>query len=157
MDDVRDVEGFVWEVIRRKMPMVQPNEMEDLVSEGLLIMATLHNRYDPAKDVTSDPSHVCRGKKCCVPSFAGYANFILPKKMMEVYYARQPEFQVRTVEGKRTYVRYASAHSLDERNSRSNHGPHDEGTEYRVEDFHSTRHVNNFIPVPIVPRGDRRS
>lgn len=155
MYDVQDVEAFVRGTIRRKVQVIPPDDMEDMVAEGLLIMCQLNAKYDPTLDSRkhSDPTHECRGSRCCVPSFAGYATFILPKKLKEAWFAKQPQFQSRNVDGKRTYVMYATAFSVEERDGQQ-HG-HDLVDTQSVVD--NARQPGNFIPVPIVPKGAEAS
>lgn len=158
--DVADAEGFVRDIIRRKLRKanISRQDMDDMVQSGLLVLLELAKRYDPAKDIKKPrPGHVCRGPRCCVPSFAGYASFLMPNKLLDAWHAQHPNHLLKTQEdGSRKYMYLREACSLDE-------GPGGHGGGYgsgnsmagdsNQEGFSSvdsptTRHVGDFIPVP---------
>lgn len=153
LHDIKDAEAFVVGTIRRKVRMIGPMDWEDMVAEGLMILVDLARLYDPERDRAkkAQAGHVCKGPTCCKPSFAGYANFLLPKKIIEAYYRNKPECMLRTKsDGTRSYVILESAVSVDERNDKNN--GHNSEDHYSVVDYATTRHPGNFIAVPEVKR-----
>lgn len=147
LGDIADIEGFVRSTIRRKMNRVPRDEVEELVAEGLVIVCDLWRKYDPSKDSASrKPNHVCRGPRCCVPSFAGYCTFLLPPKLLDAWHSLHPEHLLRTqADGKRKYVYLQGSCSLDE-GATGTVNEDDRG--YSSVDNPNTRHVGNFITVP---------
>lgn len=158
MHDIEDVEAFVRGTIRRHARQIPAEDMEEMVSEGLAILCNLNARYDPERDRdakiaarSSGTVHTCVSSRCCVPSFAGYASFILPKKLKEVWYSRQPEWSTTLVDGKREYVRFADTVYIEDRRITHDYGD-GVGHTLDVIDKTNTRHVGDFIPVPTIPR-----
>jgi hypothetical protein len=144
LHDIADIEGFVRDTMRRHLSKVPHEDREELVAEGLVIICELAMRYDPAKDKPSrKPGHVCKTSRCCVPSFAGYASFLLKRKMLDAWHRMHPEHQLRTQDdGTRKYVYYPKPKSLDERSSDLGRDAHE---------LPGTRQVGQFVPIEPEP------
>lgn len=159
--DIDDAEGFVRDMVYRKLRKLDKYEIEDMVAEGLMLLVALSRRYDPSKDTPNrKPGHRCKGPRCCVPSFAGYASYLLPNKLLDAWHASHEDHLLRTQpDGSRKYFYHQETCSLDD-GSRKNYGPETPGfshggvhdDDYSTTDAPSTRHVGNFIPVPLIKR-----
>lgn len=148
--DIEDAQSFVTQVIHRKFSKVSWDDRDELVAEGLVILFDLAKRYDPAKE-GGKKDHVCKGAKCCVPSFAGYASFQLPLKLLDAWHAMHPEHVRMTLEdGSRKYKYLEPAIGME--HSDDTYFDYHPGTggDVRVAAFdrETTRHVGNFIAVP---------
>lgn len=140
LHDIKDVEAFVRGTIRRKVQVIAAEDMEDMVCEGIMILYDLSRLYDSSRDRPSkDPDHQCRGANCCKPSFAGYANFLLPKKLTASYYRGKPNCMLQTKDGVRGYVILETAITMYDNRD-------------HILDQDNVRHPGDFIPVPEVTR-----
>lgn len=139
--DIRDAYGFVRGMIAKSGIKAWGDAYEELICEGVLILCELHERYDPEKD-TGDKA-----------AFAGYAAYLLPRKLTNSWHKLHPNHVLRTQEdGKRRYVYYQDSKSLDE--MRENAQIYKEsGTENNLGlwDEEHGRRVGDFINVPERP------
>ena len=90
--------------LRRMTLTLGEDEREELVAEGLLILCELSARYDE-----SLPKDKQAG------SFAGYANYLLPRRLLDAWHKHHPEHRYTTdpETGKRKWVYGQPPTSLD--------------------------------------------
>lgn len=95
------------------------HEREEMLAEGIALLYELAERYAPSREKKSaKPGHVCRGPRCCQPSFAGYASFLLPKRMQSAWKALHPEHSTKKDPDGKRHTIYGEApvtlgHHLD--------------------------------------------
>jgi hypothetical protein len=140
MQDVDDVEAFVKSCIRKSGLRIEDrSQYEELACEALVILCELNNRYDPTKE-----------KNPAKASFAGYAWFLLPRKILDAWHKMNPNHVSKTFteqgeDGQpittRKWVYYEPACSLDERIERF-----EDPDEF---DISSYRQCGDYIPLPI--------
>lgn len=148
--DIADAEGFVIATINTKLKAITMDDREELVSEGLVILFDLARRYDPAKDRPSTkPGHVCKTARCCKPSFAGYASYLLPRKLLDAWHRMHPEHVLRTQpDGSRKYEYLPKPASLE---GSSDDSYYEEGinggepSRYHPVDDPRSRHFGEFV------------
>ena len=125
--DVQDAEAFVKAAIHRSKIRFDLDEYEELVACGLLLLVELAQRYDPEKD---------KGPRA---SFAGYAWYLLPRKLADAWHGLHEEHMLRTGDdGKRRWVYAERAKSWDAHVVGDEQG---EGTF----DERKLRHVGDFV------------
>lgn len=101
--DILDCEAFVIMCIKRSGAQVQPNEYEDMVAEGLCILISMSQRYEPHRPGYAQPGR-----------FSGYAIKYLPRKMKEAWHRAHEEHLQRTqADGRRRYEYHDRASSLN--------------------------------------------
>jgi len=126
MRDVEDTEAFVKACIKRSRIKFDKDEYEELVSCGLLILCELNARYDPEKDQGPEAS------------FAGYAWYLLPRKLTDAWHGMHEEHQLRTqADGSRKWEYHQPTMSWDEHcdDINNNETPLNEGKLRYVGDF----------------------
>lgn len=124
--DVKDAYGFVSRCIGKSgIKTFSAQEYDELMCEGIVILCALHERYDPRKDKGTAPVRGVKSTKG-VASFAGYASYLLPRKLRDAWHRMHPEHVLKTMPDKtRKYVYYEPPKSLDE--MRSSTGVQDSG------------------------------
>jgi hypothetical protein len=139
LHDIADVEAFVRNTLHTRLRAIPRDDHDEMMSEGLVIIFDLGRRYDPSKDTGSRKlDHVCRTARCCVPSFAGWATYLLHRKMLDAWHRLHPEHVLRTQpDGSRKYEYLQRPASIDERD--------DVGIAASVIDLNGTRHFGDFI------------
>lgn len=126
--EIRDGYGFVVRCLGRSGVRARGEEYEEMVCEGMVILCDLAQRYDPARDTGPQAS------------FAGYAWYLLPRKLKDAWHKLHPEHVLRTRDdGKRRYEYYETPVSIDERSTDSE-DPYLDKTGYRV--------PGEFVTVP---------
>lgn len=105
LHDIDDVEGFVCATIERAgLGGVPDHEKEELVADGICILYTLAERFEPHR-----PGYEQAGR------FSGYAAQFLPRRLGDAWHSRHAE-HVRVVNkdtGKREWVYRETPISLD--------------------------------------------
>lgn len=102
--DITDPEAFVRFQLRRLTLHLSDDEKEELVAEGLLILCELSNKYDATLPKDKEAG-----------SFAGYANYLLPRRLLDAWHKHHPEHRYTTdpETGKRKWVYGKPPMSLD--------------------------------------------
>ena len=102
--DIDDPEAFVRFQLRRLTLRLSDDEKEELVAEGLLILCELSAKYDGTLPKDKDAG-----------SFAGYANYLLPRRLLDAWHRHHPEHRYTTdpETGKRKWVYGKAPVSLD--------------------------------------------
>jgi hypothetical protein len=94
LGDIDDVENFIQNSITKSRVKLTNDERKELVSEGLAIMLELWHKYDPNKDTGTAPR--ADGTTQGVASFAGYANFLLGRKLGDAWHRMNAHHILRT-------------------------------------------------------------
>lgn len=132
LGDIKEAYGFVAKCIAKSGIKVQGEEYDEMMCEGIVILCALHDRYDASKDT---------GPKA---SFAGYAWYLLPRKLKDAWHKLHPEHVMRTQpDGKRKYEYHQAPVSIDARGTsgeRSNRSFFDQHTTFRT--------PGEFVSVP---------
>lgn len=95
LHDIDDAEAFVRANIRKSGVMLTPDEREELVAEGLVILCDMATKFIKRMDGYDRDG-----------SFAGYASRFLPKRMKEAYHSLHPEHVQRTDKDGKKYIEY---------------------------------------------------
>lgn len=91
MYDVKDVEGFVAGTMKRSGIRFSDDEHDELLAEGLAIMAKLARDFEPHR-----PGYATAGR------FSGYAAAILPRRLHDAWKRLHPEHLERRNGNRRT-------------------------------------------------------
>lgn len=104
LHDVNDVEAFVRATITKGRLRLTLDEREELVAEGLVIMARLSNSYEPGRN----------GLDATQSKFSGYAAKFLPGKLSDAWHRLQENHRLVTLPtGERKWQYDQKASSLD--------------------------------------------
>lgn len=135
--NVQDAEAFVRHCIAKARGLVlTADQRDELIAEGLVILLELHRRYDPRKDKGA-PAGGCTG-------FAGYALYLLPRKLADAWHRSQEHHLLRTQpDGSRRHVYLRTAKSLEEWRAGA-----DDGDDRELHD-RNCRTVGALVPVPL--------
>lgn len=102
--DMRDAEAFIRAAINKSGLARTPDDWDELVAEGLLILSEMAAKYQPRM-----AGHDRDG------SFTGYASMFFPRKLRGAWHRMHEHHQVRTnPDGSRRYVFHDPPKSLDE-------------------------------------------
>ena len=140
--DVGDPDSFVRSCIKRsRIKPENPDTYEELVCEGIAILFELADKYDPERDGGIDPE-LCEGTDG-VASFAGYAWYLLPLRLVNAWHRMHPNHVLTTVTAedgskKRVWVYYDEPASIEERQQ-----VHPEYLDYERH-----RRAGEFVAVP---------
>lgn len=151
--DVKDGYGFVSGCIAKSgiKPPTQ-EKYEELMCEGIVILCHLFEKYDPTKDKGRKAPRTGGGSRKGVASFAGYASFLLPRKLRDAWHRMHEEYVVKTDEnGAKRYVYYESPASLNELQDRGTSGARaeDNGQRRGGLDERNLRRVGDFAKIPL--------
>lgn len=116
--DIEDIEGFVNATINswlsRSGIRLDLEEREELVAEGLLILARLEEQYEPHRE-----GYEQEGR------FSGYAAQFLPRRLTDAWHRLNPHHEFRTqADGRRKWEYNPEAVSLDAMLSESGNDEH---------------------------------
>ena len=104
MHDIRDAEGFCAYTIRKSRIRLTPDQHEELLAEGLCILAELAAKYDHQRDGYAQAG-----------TFSGYAGMLLPKRLDDAWHRMNPHHHsVRDEAGKRRWEYGHQAMSLQQ-------------------------------------------
>ncbi len=137
LHDIRDVNMFVRGSLDKAPVRLEPEEFEELVAEGLVILYELAARYEPHRE-----GYEREG------SFAGYAAIYLPKRLTDAWHRSHPEHRYITLpDGKRAWRYLKQTVSLDEERVMMARG---DGSRKMLADVHEGRLVDSakWVPVP---------
>jgi hypothetical protein len=102
--DIDDVEAFVKAMIARSRVRLTPDEREELVAEGIVILFEMGRKFIPKME-----GYEQEGR------FSGYAARFLPRKLQDAYHAMHPEYVLRTQpDGSRKWQYNDAPWSFDE-------------------------------------------
>lgn len=96
--DIEDPRAFVAAHIPRSGVILNSEEREDLIAEGLLILCELARRYEPHRN-----GYAHEG------SLAGYATAYLPKRLQDAYQANRHCLPTVVADGTREVVYFTSS------------------------------------------------
>lgn len=96
--DVHDVYGFAAATLRRTGLAVAPDERDDLVAEGVVLLYDLERSFEPHREGYAQAG-----------SFAGFAARYLPKRMRDVWHQRHEEHSYATEDDGTRRWRYGEA------------------------------------------------
>jgi hypothetical protein len=138
LGDIEDVEAFVNGTLNASGIEFQAWEREDLVAEGLAILYSLFDRFEPHR-----PGYARPGK------FSGFAAMFLPRKLGDSWHRNRPEHRYVTGPDGHREWRFFRAHtSLDEITGDS---PRQRGPRGRAGDESGIVDARYWIPVSATP------
>lgn len=141
LGNIDDAEAFVRHCINKSRIVLTPDERDELVAEGLVLLCELHQRYNPARDKA--PAGKTQG-------FFGYALYLLPRKLNDAWHRSQPHHLLRTQsDGTRRYEYVKTARSLEELHTPDGFRAHD--TQGRTDALHAgnCRTTGDYVAVPL--------
>lgn len=103
LHDIDDVHGFVYACMKRSGARPRPDEVEDLVAEGVCLLYVMAKNYKPRLNGYSADGR-----------FSGYAIAWLPKQIKEAWHRSRPEHLRNYVDGKKEYIALEACVSLNE-------------------------------------------
>lgn len=139
LGNVENAEAFVRHCLNKGSSIRMTDDQRDeLIAEGLLLLCELWNRYDPHRD--KSPGGTTTG-------FYGYALYLLPRKLADVWHRSQPHHVVRTMpDGSRIYEYLKEPKSISEI---TDTGAANLEIAHFAPDDSSWRWPGNFVAVPM--------
>ena len=140
LGNIENAEAFVRHCLRKGSAIrMTEDQREELIAEGLLLLCELWQRYEPERD--KSPSGTTHG-------FYGYALYLLPRKLADVWHRSQPHHVVRTqADGSRIYEYLKEPKSLSEHLDQQRTTEAYDISYFNVDDS-AWRWPGDFVPIP---------